>query len=868
MLVAGLVGPAAGEPAPVVPATVVRTVEGLPAARAGAAVSKQVATPIPFSVIGFEVPRGANLAFRTSLDGESWGPWTEAEVSPEEGPDPGSAEARAANPRVTLPVWVGAARHVQTRLEGRRGAASPERAAVHLIDSSGLGRSWSTRVADRLRAAWRGTPPSAEATAGRPDIVTRKEWGANESLRRGGPSYAPRIKAGFVHHTASTNNYSRAEAPAVVRGIYSYHVQSNGWSDIGYNFLVDRFGTIYEGRYGGMTKPVIGAHAGGFNTETFGVSLLGTFNSATPPAEMKSGLRRLLAWKYDNHHVSVLGETSYTSYGSTRYSAGTTVSINRLAGHREASLTVCPGDRVYAQLPTLRTEIAQLQGPVILYPRASPTTVQIVDGATVSGPVEFRAQLRPAGSWTVKILNAAGTTVHTKTGSGEYLKYDWYPAGTTPGSYRYVISSTGRRPGGGGLTLEPPTISASASRPTTTVQPGGAVAPVTFSGTLYSGANWTLRIFNAAGEVHRATGTGSSFSTAWRGPLNAPPGMYRWEVSTDDAVPVGGSLRIFADYVDRLARPSGAAAAAAAISTRTFAAGTAKHAVLTPAGRAGFATAAGPLAGTAGPVLFSNRTSAPAETIAELDRVLPDGGTVFVLGDTSVIAATALDGVAATRQGKWKIARISGADAIAVAARAARVVLNRSGATGVVLAGNTTSTSWRQSVGAGGYAARSGQPVLLTTASRLSAPAADVLSSPSITNVTIVGDTDAVAAGIGQQLRATKTVRRVAGASARATAVAVSRVLFGRTTAAAGDRYLFANITRDDGWVRALAAVPLSARTRAPVLVSYTTTVPEATATYLDGLGYSEARLGRGIVLGDGEHVNEAVEATLAQRLQ
>ena len=868
MLVAGLVGPAAGEPPPVVPATVVRTIDGLPAVRAGATVSKQVTTPIPFSVVGFDVPRGAHLEFRTSLDGESWEPWTEAEVSPEEGPDSGSAEGRAANPRVTLPVWVGAARHVQTRLEGRRGAATPERAAVHLVDSSGLGRSWSTRVADRLRAAWRGTPPSAAATAGRPDIVTRKEWGANESLRRGSPSYAPRIKAGFVHHTVNTNNYSRAEAPALVRGIYSYHVQSNGWSDIGYNFLVDRFGTIYEGRYGGMTKPVIGAHAGGFNTETFGVSLLGTFNSASPSADMRTGLRRLLAWKYDYHHVSVLGKTSYTTYGSTRFSAGSTVSINRLAGHRDASLTACPGDQVYAQLPALRTQVADLQGPVILYPSASPTTVEIVNGNSVSGAVAFSARLRPAGTWTLKVLSSDGTVVHAATGYGEQLDHDWIPAGMTAGTYRYVIGSSGRRPGGGLIQVKPPTITASASRSVTTLQPSGAVAPVTFSGDLYSGATWRLRIFDAAGVlVHRAVGTGSSFSTTWRGPL-AAPGTYRWDVYAEDAALIKGSLRVVADYVDRLARPATAAAAAAAISKRTFATGAAKHAVLTPVGRVGFAMAAGPLAGTGGPVLFTKRTATPAETIAELDRVLPDGGTVYVMGDTSVVAGSALNGVATSRQGKWNVVRARGPDAIAAAGAAARIVLNRSGATGVVLAGHTTATSWRQGVAAGGYAARAGQPVLLTRATSLSAPAADVLSSAAITNVTIVGDTDAVAAGIGQQLRATKTVRRVAGASARATAVAVSRVLFGRTTAASGDRYLFANITRDDGWVRALAAVPLSARTHAPVLVAYTAEVPSVTTTYLDSLGYSEARLGRGTVLGDAQHASVTVEATLAQRLQ
>ncbi len=116
-----------------------------------------------------------------------------------------------------------------------------------------------------------------------PVILTRAQWGADESIRTRLPSYSSTIKAGFVHHTVNANSYSVADVPAVMRGIYAYHVKSNGWSDIGYNFLIDRFGRTWEGRYGGITRAVIGAHTGGFNTDTFAASLLGTYSTTAPP---------------------------------------------------------------------------------------------------------------------------------------------------------------------------------------------------------------------------------------------------------------------------------------------------------------------------------------------------------------------------------------------------------------------------------------------------------------------------------------------------------------------------------------------------------------------------------------------------------
>ena len=103
----------------------------------------------------------------------------------------------------------------------------------------------------------------------------------------------------YVHHTAGTNGYTRLQAPAIVRAIELYHVKGNGWNDIGYNALVDRFGTVYEGRAGGVDRNVVGAHAKGFNTGSFGIAVMGDFRTADPPAAAVDALVKTLAWRLD-----------------------------------------------------------------------------------------------------------------------------------------------------------------------------------------------------------------------------------------------------------------------------------------------------------------------------------------------------------------------------------------------------------------------------------------------------------------------------------------------------------------------------------------------------------------------------------------
>ena len=312
-------------------------------------------TTAPFSTFGVtwadDTATGeVSVQVRTREDGR-WSTWSELPLADDDGPDDVSPEAQRPGIRLgTAPTWVGKADGVQVRVDVSSGPA-PRDVQVELVDpgesraDSGLGRRPSS---------------SAAAATTRPTIVTRAQWGADESLRTSDPSYASTIKVAYVHHTASTNAYTAEQAAAQVRGFYAYHTKSLGWSDIGYNFLVDKFGRIYEGRYGGVDRAVIGAHAGGFNSATVGVSMMGTYTSVAPTSATLASVQNLLAWKLSLHNRNPLGKEVLTSGGGStaRYPAGQDVTVNVIAGHRDTNSTACPGDAGYSKLPAIRQGVA------------------------------------------------------------------------------------------------------------------------------------------------------------------------------------------------------------------------------------------------------------------------------------------------------------------------------------------------------------------------------------------------------------------------------------------------------------------------------------------------------------------------------
>ncbi|AYJ33494.1 hypothetical protein D4R08_09595 [Corynebacterium xerosis] len=208
-----------------------------------------------------------------------------------------------------------------------------------------------------------GIEPIAEESdvTGMPRVITRAGWGADESIRSQNPTYDEKLVAATVHHTAGANNYSQAEAAGIVRGIYKYHTAVLGWGDIGYNALVDKYGNIYEGRYGGLTKNVQGAHAGGFNKGTFGISMMGDYSTAHPTPAMINSVGAMIGWRMRIAGLDPSGKATLTSQGykTAKYGAGQQATLPSIFAHRDVGDTTCPGAAGYAQMDRIRSIAAQ-----------------------------------------------------------------------------------------------------------------------------------------------------------------------------------------------------------------------------------------------------------------------------------------------------------------------------------------------------------------------------------------------------------------------------------------------------------------------------------------------------------------------------
>lgn len=290
-------------------------------------------------------PAGTPLEVRGRRTDRSWTDWTAVEVTAAE-----DTVARAAGKTTragTEPVWLGTVERVQVRYAEDM-ARAVRKGRLELIDPG----------ASSADVQGSGPAASADAVTSRPGVISRKRWGADESLRRCGPAYGTTQLAMVLHHTAGSNSYTSAQSAGIVRGIYAYHTQSRGWCDIGYNALVDKYGQVFEGRYGGV-NPVIGAHASGFNTDTYGVSVLGTFTSGAPSSAAMTAVAKLFAWRGASYYRSATSTSVLTSRSSaSRYPAGTKVTKPFVIGHRDLGYTECPGNAAYAQLGSLRSSVA------------------------------------------------------------------------------------------------------------------------------------------------------------------------------------------------------------------------------------------------------------------------------------------------------------------------------------------------------------------------------------------------------------------------------------------------------------------------------------------------------------------------------
>jgi uncharacterized protein with LGFP repeats len=457
----------------------------------------------PFSLVGVtwddahaDLLGSVRVRARSARTG-AWSGWLAVEPNEVDAPDPRSPERSGARGG-SAPLWVGPSNGVEVRVAGRR--TLPAGLRVDLVDpdrdrpspghAAGTGHGGMTPVAavdstgpsadpsqppasadpsgspvesspapapgssseptttasptaSPAESSPAGSAAAPSSTAPRPDFRGRASWGADESLVKDPPEYSQTVKAVFVHHTDTTNSYSCTDSPSIIRSIFLYHVQSNGWNDIGYNFLVDKCGTIFEGRAGGVDRPVLGAHTYGFNTDTSGVAVLGTYTSTAPSQAAVDSVARIAAWKLGLHGGDPTGKTTLTERADGgKYPNGANVTFYTISGHRDGFATACPGDQLYAKLGAIRTEAKQWMTPLTSVslssmggatkvgstyytrgtvtpawkPAAASAYAVLVDGATaaqVSGSATSAKVTLAAGSHTLQLraTNLDGTTV-------------------------------------------------------------------------------------------------------------------------------------------------------------------------------------------------------------------------------------------------------------------------------------------------------------------------------------------------------------------------------------------------------------------------------------------------------------------------
>ncbi|MCW2959762.1 MAG: hypothetical protein JWM90_149, partial [Thermoleophilia bacterium] len=267
---------------------------------------------------------------------------------------------------------------------------------------------------------------AAEATVLAPRMKTRAAWSA--SAPRWTPDIADAALGVVVHHTATTNSYACSQVPAIMRSIQRSHMGGNGWNDIGYNYLIDRCGVIWEGRAGGLTKAVIGAHASGFNTSTVGVSLIGTFASVRPTAAARAALQRLIAWRMDVAHIAPTGKMALTARTSDKFALGSRVVARAVSGHRDLFPSACPGAVTYRDLNAFARAAWPLGGIKVANVTRGFVLADPATGAVGSVTMRAVANQRD-GQLRIRLQRRSdGAVLHDVSLVGNVIATTWRPA--------------------------------------------------------------------------------------------------------------------------------------------------------------------------------------------------------------------------------------------------------------------------------------------------------------------------------------------------------------------------------------------------------------------------------------------------------
>lgn len=273
----------------------------------------------------------------------------------------------------------------------------------------------SSLMPTTLMAPTRSVPMPA------PKVMSRSEWGVGASTIW--PASNAKLTGAVIHHTAGVNNYSAAESPGIVRGIWNYHTYGRGWGDIGYNFLVDKYGNIFEGRTGSLASPdtqmPIGAHAAPGNTGSVGVSVMGNYTSKNIEPAALNGVVNVLAWQFGRAGVDPHGTFSYYDRGWR--------SIAAINGHKDISNTACPA-RIYPELGKIRTmtkDRITAAATTPGQPGSPPPVATVPSQMAFSYSVQSGHGWPPEGAWGVGDFSGNGySDLILRTQDGKLLFYE------------------------------------------------------------------------------------------------------------------------------------------------------------------------------------------------------------------------------------------------------------------------------------------------------------------------------------------------------------------------------------------------------------------------------------------------------------
>ncbi|MBF6328601.1 N-acetylmuramoyl-L-alanine amidase [Nocardia transvalensis] len=324
---------------------------------------KELSRDTPFSMVALTAKdlAGTKALVRARGSDGTWGPWFDTEQV-----DTRRNDHTRADRTGTEPIYVGTTKSVQVLVTHKAGQQVPH--AARSDDPAQLAaESLAAILIDPGRGAadMNLSAVAAPLPGGGPKVISRAQWGADESLRCEEPTYDDGLGGVTVHHTAGRNDYSPEDSAGIVRAIYAYHAKTLGWCDIGYNALVDKYGQIFEGRFGGLDKPVQGAHAGGFNENTSGVAIMGDFQSEPPTDAAIQAAGQFIGWRTKIAGLDPKGQTTMWSEGTefTPYALGEAVQLPIVFAHRDVGNTTCPGDAAYALMDRIRDIAASSAAP-------------------------------------------------------------------------------------------------------------------------------------------------------------------------------------------------------------------------------------------------------------------------------------------------------------------------------------------------------------------------------------------------------------------------------------------------------------------------------------------------------------------------